>query len=237
MKTPSCVLAVSLMLLSAVASAQDAPPTPPPSWTGEAKDESGNVVATISVDTSAVSDLAEWGVKAGELCVAWYARIHALLPTPGHVLPRQVKLVFDPRMKGVAHAVRDTITIAAPFVRAHRDDFGMVIHELTHVVQGYPGGGPGWLVEGIADWIRIVHYEPQAPRPRINPEKASYRDAYKTTAIFLEWIEKNHGAGLVVKLNEALRKGSYNDALFKDGTGRTLDELWAAFVQQLRTQP
>ena len=237
MKTPRCILAVTVMLLSAVVSAENPQSTRGPSWTGEAKDEFCHVIATISVDTSAASDLADWGIKAGELCVVWYARIDALLPTPGHLLPQQVKLVFDPQMKGVAHAVRDTITISAPYVRTHREDYGMVIHELTHVVQGYPGGGPGWLVEGIADWIRIVHYEPQAPRPRINPDKASYKDAYKTTAIFLEWIEKNHGPGLVVKLNEALRNGSYNDALFKEEAGRTLDEHWAAFVQHLKTQP
>jgi len=75
-----------------------------------------------------------------------------------------------------------------------------------------------------------VHYEPQAPRPKIDPDRASYKDAYKTTAIFLEWIEKTpRGAGLVVKLNAALRKGAYREDLFKDITGKTLDELWVEF--------
>ena len=32
------------------------------------------------------------------------------------------------------------------------EHFGVVIHELTHVIQAYPAAGdkPGWLVEGIA---------------------------------------------------------------------------------------
>ena len=55
--------------------------------------------------------------------------------------------------------------------------------------------------------------------------------------MFLEWIEKTHGAGLVVKLNAALRKGAYREDLFKDSTGKTLDELWAAFVQSLKAKP
>jgi hypothetical protein len=208
-----------------------------PSWSGVARDAGGNPLAKVSVDTSATPDLSDWGVKAGELCAEWYGKIHALLPSESHVPRTSVKLVFDPQMKGVAHAAGDTITIAATYVRQHRDDFGMVAHELTQVVQSYPKGDPCWLVEGIADYIRLVHYEPQAPRPKIDPDKASYKDAYKTTAMFLEWIEKTHGAGLVVKLNAALRKGAYREDLFKDITGKALDELWAEFVQSLKAKP
>jgi Domain of unknown function (DUF3472)/Peptidase of plants and bacteria len=207
-----------------------------PSWKGVAKDAAGKPMADFTVDTSATEDLAEWGVKAGELCTEWYGKIHALLPSEGHTPTANVKLVFDPRMQGVAHASGGTITIGAPYVRTHRDDLGMVAHELTHVVQGYPSGGPGWLVEGIADWIRLVHFEPKAPRPKIDPEKASHKDAYKTTAMFLEWIENEHGAGLVVKLNAALRRGAYRDALFQEITGKTLDELWAAFARSLKSK-
>jgi hypothetical protein len=106
----------------------------------------------------------------------------------------------------------------------------MVVHELTHVVQAYPPGGPGWLVEGIADYIRIVKFEPQAPRPKLT-RLASYKDAYKTTAMFLEWIEKQHTPDLVVKMNAALRAGAYRDELWKELTGKTLDKLWADYVK------
>ena len=42
----------------------------------------------------------------------------------------------------------------AQWISDHPDDFGMVIHELIHVIQAYPAAGdkPGWLVEGIAAW-------------------------------------------------------------------------------------
>jgi len=110
----------------------------------------------------------------------------------------------------------------------------MVVHELTHVAQSYPPGGPGWLVEGIADYIRIVHFEPQAPRPKLDPAKGSYKDAYKTTAMFLEWIEQHHTAGVVVKMNAALRAGTYKDELWSSFTGKTVDELWALFMKSLQ---
>ncbi len=188
--------------------------------------------ATALVDTNDAADLKEWGGKAGTLCVEWFPKIAALLPSEGFTSPKEVALYFDPAMKGVAHAANGTITISAAFVRAHPDDWGMVVHELTHVVQAYPAGGPGWLVEGIADWVRIVHFEQQAPRPKVT-RLASYKDAYKTTAVFLEWCEKQHGAGLVVKLNAALRAGKYRDELWKEITGKMVDDLWAEFAKTL----
>ncbi|WP_395743821.1 basic secretory protein-like protein [Prosthecobacter sp.] len=190
--------------------------------------------ATALVDTNDAPDLKEWGSKAGTLCVEWFPKIAALLPSEGFTAPKEVTLYFDPKMKGVAHAAGGRITISAAFVRTHLNDWGMVVHELTHVVQDYPLGGPGWLVEGIADYIRIVHFEPQAPRPKLDLAKASYKDAYKTAAMFLEWIELHHTAGVVVKLNAALRGGTYQEELWSSLTGKTVDELWALFMKSLQ---
>lgn len=210
-------------------------------WISSAIAQQPRTVAKISssqavalVDTNDAAELKEWGNKAGTLCVEWFPKIAALLPSEGFTAPKEVTLYFDPGMKGVAHAANGKITISAAFVRAHPDDLGMVVHELTHVVQSYPPGGPGWLVEGIADYIRIVHFEPQAPRPKLT-RLASYKDAYKTTAMFLEWIEKHHSADLVAKMNAALRKGEYNDALWERLTGKTVDELWKSFMESLTT--
>lgn len=194
----------------------------------------GTKDASALVDANDAPDLKEWGNKAGTLCVEWFPKIAALLPSEGFIAPKEVTLHFDPKMKGVAHAFGGKITISAAFVRAHPDDFGMVVHELTHVVQSYPPGGPGWLVEGIADYIRIVHFEPKAPRPKLDRAKASYKDAYKTAAMFLEWIEQHHTTGVVVKMNAALRAGSYKDELWNSLTGKTVDELWALFMKSLQ---
>jgi hypothetical protein len=210
-----------LILLATTASAQERIVT-----------KISNGKASAYVDTNDAPDLKEWGAEAGTRCVEWFPKIAALLPSEGFVAPTEVTLVFDPKMAGVAHAAGGTITISAAYVRGHPDDHGMVIHELTHVVQAYPPGGPGWLVEGIADYIRIVHFEPQAPRPKVT-RLSSYREGYKKTAIFLEWAEKHRGPGLVVKLNAALRAGTYDEDLWVKFTGRTLDECWAEFAKTL----
>jgi hypothetical protein len=204
-------------------------------WRGEATSAQGNVMATFIVNTEEAPDLGDWGRRAGELCVAWYPKLVELLPSAGFVPAREVRLNFRKDYNGVAATSRDRIDISANYVRRTTNDFGMVIHELTHVVQAYRGGGnPGWLVEGVADYIRLTHFEPQARRPRIDPAKASYRDAYKTTAIFLEWAEKTYDRELVKELDQAMRAGSYRPELFQERTGKSVDELWAAFTETLR---
>ena len=203
-------------------------------WIGKTVNRGIGVI--ISMDTSEAPDLKEWGAKAGKICVEWYPKIDKLLTSEGFTPPKSVEIRFRKDYHGLAMTVGNTITIQPDWIRKHPDDFGMVIHEMTHVVQSYHGRGPtpGWLVEGIADYIRIVKYEPKAPRPRLNPDKVKYTDAYKTTAIFLEWVEKQYDHELVKKLNAALRAGSYKDELWKDATGKTLDELWSEFTDSLR---
>jgi len=150
-------------------------------------------------------------------------------------------LYFDPKLKGVAHADKGRITIGAEYVRGHTNDWGMVVHELTHIVQAYPKPEekftkPGWLVEGIADYVRLTHFEPKAPRPRVDLDKSSYRDAYKTTAMFLEWAARKHDAKLVVKLNAALRQHKYSREMWREITGKLVDELWADYIAELRAK-
>jgi hypothetical protein len=186
----------------------------------------------VTVDTTEVPDLADWGKKAGKLVEKWHPIIADLLKSDGFTPPGEVKIVFKKDMKGVAYTQRATIVIAADWVRKNPDDFGMVVHELTHVIQSYPGGRAGWLVEGIADYVRFFHFEPKT-KISVDPRRASYKDGYRTTAKFLAWIEKAHDKEIVRKLNEALRKGKYQDELFRTSTSKTLDELWKAFLASL----
>ena len=47
------------------------------------------------------------------------------------------------------------------YFKANPDDIGAMVHETVHCVQLYRGrGNPGWLVEGVADYVRFFKYEP-----------------------------------------------------------------------------
>lgn len=190
---------------------------------------------TIELDVSDVADLPEvvrWAEESKSLCEKWFPIVCRFLATDEWKSPKEIKLIFKRELKVPAFASGSTIHISAKWIQEHSDDFGCVIHELTHVIQAYPNSRnkPGWLVEGIADYIRFWKYEPEVPRPRIDREKASYRDSYRTTAAFLAWISWKYDKRIVPRLDSALRQGMYSDAIFGDVTGRSLDALWEEFV-------
>ncbi|MDE2125286.1 MAG: DUF4157 domain-containing protein [Armatimonadetes bacterium] len=186
----------------------------------------------VTTDTSQVPNDAAWAAMAQKLVEKWYPKVAKLLATPGFTPPGEVHLLFVKDMKGVAYTAGTTIHIAAHWIEQHPEDKGMVIHEMTHVVQQYPTYDPSWLVEGIADWVRFFVYEPKAKLPPINPQRAHYTDAYKTAAAFLAWIQKAHHVNIALKMNAALRSNTYTPDLWKDDTGMSLDDLWQEFIQK-----
>jgi hypothetical protein len=187
----------------------------------------GQDKAKIVVEYDDAPDVKEWAEKARDLCEKWYPVICEALPSKDFSPPREVKLVFKDEKKGIAYTTNAKITVVADWIRKHPDDFGLVIHELCHVVQSYPKG-VGWLTEGIADYIRNYKFEPKPPG-KVSA-KSSYKDGYKTAAVFLAWLEKTKDKDIIRKLNDALRTGKYKDDLIKEWTGSDTDALWKEFL-------
>lgn len=186
---------------------------------------------TVTVETEGPAEVQAWAARAKKIVEEWHPRVAALLPSEGFTPPMTVKLVFKKQKDGIAAASGNTITFNTDYLAKHPDDWGLVVHELTHVIQAYPNSDPGWLTEGIADYIRLYHFEPETARPRIDPKKASYRDGYRTTAAFLAWLEKTHDKPIVAKLNRAMRRKEFKEELFRDYTGKSVDQLWNDFVK------
>lgn len=215
---PSFLLLAGLLLAPVFVSANDKPQEPPPPQ------------LKVVVDTSEVPELKEWGDNASKLIHEWHPKVAEMLQQEGFTPPQEIRVVFKKDMEGVAHTIRNQIVIAGNWVKQHPEDNGMVIHELVHAIQAYPRGGPFWLVEGIADYIRFYQYEPQTRLRGINPERQSYRDGYRTSAQFVAWLEKTH-PGIVQKINEAIRKNEYQNVLIRETTGKSVEQLWDEFVQ------
>jgi len=216
-----------------------------PLSTGAARAQETRAAATViqvprfEADTSQVPELQPWGRAAESLCQVWYPKVVAILQSNDteRPLPPVARIIFEKDMKGVAYASGGEIHIAAAWVKAQPNDFGMVAHELTHLVQRYPRSRAGWLVEGIADYVRLQHFEPQLARPRIDFTKAKHTDAYKTTASFLIFLEEKHGRDIVPKLHAALRAGKYSDDLFRELTSKDLATLWTDFAEAASPKP
>ncbi len=194
-----------------------------------------------ALDVSQAPELAEWAEnKLRPALDTWYPLIRDSLASDGFAAPKQFRVVIRP-MNGVAGTSDTEVQVSAEWIRSQlqrpewNEAVGSVIHELVHVVQQYKTrGNPGWLVEGIADYLRWFHYEPPEHRPRLrNPARARYSDGYQTTAGFLEYVARTHDHELVVKLNAAMRQGRYHPAIWKECTDLTMPELWSEYVDSL----
>jgi len=148
---------------------------------------------------------------------------------------KMVTFIIDPDYKGVAAASNGIIRVSPKWMTEHPEDIDVVTHESMHIVQAYPGGsGPGWLTEGIADYVRYVYGVNNDAGKWSLPKfdaKHHYTNAYRVTARFLVWAEKNTTKKLVNKLDYAMRTKTYKPELWKELTGKTLDELWDEYTK------
>jgi Peptidase of plants and bacteria len=202
----------------------------------------------ITIDTSDTPDLTQWArTKLAPVVRKWYPKIVKMLPSKGFKAPRQFTIVFRNRMRGVAGTSGSRIVCGAPWFRRSLEGEarGAVVHEMVHVVQDYGWARrrhpdatrpPGWLVEGIADYIRWYHYEPQSHGAEISRRalpRVRYNASYRPTANFLNWVSQTRDKHLVRQLNAAIRDGQYNEELWQKLTGRTLPALGDAWKAAL----
>ena len=186
----------------------------------------------ILLDVNDAPEVKEWALSAANYAIKWYPEICKKLPTDGFSAPREVTIHFKV-MNGVAYTTGQTISVSAAWIKKHPEDLGMIAHELTHVIQHYTRGEkPGWLVEGIADYIRYYFVEPGTKQGGFNPERG-YKGGYNPAAGMLNWLEKEH-PGIVVKLNTLLREGKYTGEQFKELAGGDPDTEWEAFKETLK---
>ncbi len=147
---------------------------------------------------------------------------------------KKVTFVIDPAYTGVAETDNGRATYNPKWLKDHPEDVDVVTHEVMHVVQAYPENAcPGWLTEGIADYVRYAYGVNNVKGNWTLPAyKAgqNYTNSYRITARFLVWLEKNVRGTLVNELDQAARAGTYSPAIWRQKTGKNLDELWASYA-------
>jgi hypothetical protein len=187
------------------------------------------------VDVSDAPEMKEWAEKSARVCERQYRMINEELKSDGFKPPTVVKMTLKTGFNGVASTSGGRITGSVKYFKAHPEDLGAMVHETVHVVQSYrTRDNPGWLVEGIADYIRFFKYEPGKLSPP-RPAQARYNGSYRVTASFLGYLTEKYDKEIVRKLNQALREGEYKEELFKTLTKKTiveLDEEWRASLKR-----
>ncbi|MBI1373538.1 MAG: hypothetical protein GC159_12485 [Phycisphaera sp.] len=195
------------------------------------------VTMRIALDTSGAPEMAGWARLAARITEDAYPVIVRELGVDGYRAPDSVQMVVVRNDKDVAWASGPKITVASKWFTDRPEDVGALVHEMAHVVQQYTHRGtPGWVTEGIADYVRWFVWEPPHRRPRINPDHAKYTDSYQTTGAFLAWIVANKDADFVRKLNTDCRAGRYDVSLFEKYAGAPVEKLWDEFVASERAK-
>ena len=202
----------------------------------------------FTVDTTETPDLTEWSHR--ELIPAlqkWYPLIVKMLPSDGYTAPKTFSITFTDRYKGVAATMGNRIEGSPGWYRGQLkgEAIGSLVHELVHVVQQYgharqPGAtrAPGWLTEGIPDYIRWYLYEPQSKGCEISPQRAAgvrYDASYRVSANFLHYVVGKYDRDLIKELNAAMREGRYDEELWKKRTTHSVEELADEWQKALET--
>ena len=77
--------------------------------------------------------------------------------------PNMVNVVYrtGPDVTDVAATGGGVMTVNSAWCRKHPEDTGLTVHEMAHVVQSMSAYNPVWLIEGVADYIRWIKFEPR----------------------------------------------------------------------------
>lgn len=181
--------------------------------------------------------------------------LELVYPNPAQAtLPRMDQIIlYVEDMDGVAHCnggplpYSSEIHLSTKYItsvlnrhevdEAKKELEGVLRHEMVHAVQSNGFSTlPGGLVEGIADYYRLI-----GGYPSINwkgkPKKGEkWTNGYADCAFFLLWLEKEGGleSGFVWRLNAALLQQPWSEELWKElAGGKSIDELFQIFDESI----
>jgi len=148
--------------------------------------------------------------------------------------PKAITFLIDKKYDGVAATSDGLIRYNPAWFDKNPEDIDVITHELMHIVQAYSGSNvPGWITEGIADYVRategINNEKAKWSMPELKPEH-NFENAYRITARFFVWITQKYKSDFVTMLDAAIRTQKFTEATWKNITGKTLAELWKEYV-------
>lgn len=190
-------------------------------------------VPNVTFDTAGATDVTAYvrDYMKPEI-ETWYPKVADAIAYPEYpVFGGTVHIFVDPAYGGAAEVGGSLpaghIRVNPAFLRNQSDGAeGMMIHEATHIIQGYNAASSPttWVTEGIADWAREwfmrERYKVKTAKLSLNLNAGTAEASY-----VLEW-GKRYDRDFVRKINVAVRKGTYSNNFVASLTGgRTPDQL------------
>ena len=140
------------------------------------------------------------------VCDEWYPLIVKMLPSDGFTAPEHFTIQFKTMGRGFPAATGGTqISCNSAWFKRNLqgEALGAVVHKRWFTWFSSTASrnnaaatrNPGWMVEGLADYIRWFKYEPQTHGADIrSAANAKFDGSYRVTANFLNWvIDKYNG--------------------------------------------
>ncbi|MEV0530598.1 basic secretory protein-like protein [Kitasatospora sp. NPDC050463] len=183
---------------------------------------------TIDLDYSQAPDLGPWLEQQKQTVAGYYPTISNLLTKGAFAAPAYFKIIFDPTLKDypayatVRNGVKE-VHVNIDYTRGNRNDTGFLVHEAVHVaVWDNPTSRPGWLSEGLADWVRNYNFQPGTGAQHFGPG-TNYDSGYQATARFVDHVSKTYGKPDLAHL---LNTTNYSDQIWVQLTGKSAQQLW-----------
>lgn len=194
----------------------------------------------IEIDVTEAPDAEDWAKRVQSRVEYWYPKVVEMLDGEEGLdkIPDdfKIRLVFKP-FNGVAYAAGREITVSSAYIKEHPKDFGLVIHETTHVAQAYPRVREVWAMEGMTDYIRYFVTEPRSKNTwRVDPERSKYTDSYGVTATFYDWIIREKDPEFLHKIHKVFRSRQSVERFCENEYGTPMSALWDEFIASLTTK-
>ncbi len=222
MRKKLSLLMLSALLLGAAASAQTVP-------AHDSMTSKGITLIFINKDTAMSA------VTRQKMIDAFYTVYPQEMSRFNADALKRVTFMVDTAYKGVAATGNGVVRYNPKWLHDHPEDIDVVTHEVMHIVQSYGrSAGPGWLTEGIADYVRYTFGVNNLIGKWALPdykEGQNYTNSYRITARFLVWIEQQGHPNVVTELDKSLRAHTYTPEIWAQQAGKPLDDLWADYVK------
>ncbi|KAA8536239.1 hypothetical protein F0562_028717 [Nyssa sinensis] len=135
--------------------------------------------------------------------------------------------LFIENPDGVGYSINNEIHVSANYIRDYAGDvkreiIGSIYHKMAHIwLWNGNGQSPGWLLEGIADFVRLK--AGYASSHWVQPGQGDrWAQGYDVTARFLDYCNSLRNE-FMAELNKKLRSG-YSANYFVELLGKTVEQ-------------
>jgi hypothetical protein len=192
-------------------------------------------VPVITISSETPTDLMPVMINGKALLEAWYPKFSALLASEAAPAPTAFTMVAKPTC-GAGCVINNTIEVDPGWARdaltkpSHSDLF---IHEGVHIMQPYRGA-PGWVVEGMADWVKYYIY---GSNTTTNPTTYTYLNGYERAGYFFNWIAATYKLPNFTRDLHQISSTGFSYDFFKQQTGKDVGQLWTQMTGRRVSSP